>query len=145
MDRVTKPDSKIIRAHPTHMAMMQVHVDSLAPEEACGVIGGGAGQASIVIPIENMYHSPVRYRMEPQAQWNALQRLEREGLELIGIYHSHPSGPEEPSLSDVKRAYYPEAFYLIWFKKEGIWQCSAYSIVNRRTCHISIIIDKKTK
>ncbi len=104
------------------------------------MIGGEAGQANIVIPIENMYHSPVRYRMEPQAHWNALQRLEREGLDLIGIYHSHPSGPQEPSLSDVKQAYYPEAFYLIWFKKKGIWQCSAYSIVNRRTAQISILL-----
>lgn len=145
MDRVTNPDFTMIRVHPTHMEMMQVHVDSSAPEEACGIIGGRAGQANIVIPIENMYHSPVRYRMEPQAQWNALQYLEREGLELMGIYHSHPSGPEEPSLSDVKQAYYPEAFYLIWFKKEGIWQCSAFRIVNRRTSHISIIVEEETK
>ncbi len=145
MDWVGKPQTNTIRLHPTHMEKMQVHVDSTAPEEACGILGGGAGQPNIVIPIENVYHSPVRYRMDPQAQWDAFQCLEKEGLELMGIYHSHPSGPEEPSLTDVRQAYYPEAFYIIWFRNPEIWQCSAFRIVNSVVIRGKIIIEVETK
>ena len=144
MDRVDKPHTNTIRLHSTHMEKMQAHVDSMAPEEACGVLGGVADQSSKVIPIENVYHSPMRYRMKPQSQWDAFQHLEREGLDLIGIYHSHPSGPEEPSLTDVRQAYYPEVFYLIWFRNEMTWQCSAFRIVNSSVSQLKIIIEAVT-
>ena len=44
----------------------------------------------------------------------ALQvQFEDQGLALWGIYHSHPEGPETPSETDVKLAYYPDAVYVI--------------------------------
>ncbi len=39
--------------------------------------------------------------------------FEDAGLELLAIYHSHPRGPATPSETDVARAFYPEAIYLI--------------------------------
>jgi proteasome lid subunit RPN8/RPN11 len=39
--------------------------------------------------------------------------IEESGLELVGIYHSHPQSPAYPSPRDVDMAYYPEAAYLI--------------------------------
>ena len=145
MDWVDNPHTITIRIHSTQMEKMQVHVDSTAPEEACGIVGGSSGQATTVIPIENVDHSPVRYRMDPQAQWNAFQYLEMEGLELIGIYHSHPSGPEEPSLIDVKQAYYPESFYMLWFRNDDGWQCSAYRIVDSAVSRVKIVIEAETE
>ena len=46
------------------------------------------GDESLGIP--NAERSAVRFRMEPRAQWRAFQRIEAAGLELVGIYHSHP-------------------------------------------------------
>lgn len=145
MDRVGKTHTNIIRVHPSHMEKMRAHVDSSAPEEACGILGGCAGQSYKVIPVENVYHSPVRFRMEPQAQWNAFQCLEREQLELIGNYHSHPSGPGKPSLTDIRQAYYPEAFYLIWFRNDKNWECSAFRIENGAVSRVKIILEAGAK
>ena len=39
--------------------------------------------------------------------------FEEAGLKLVGIYHSHPQGPETPSATDIERAFYPDAVYLI--------------------------------
>ena len=40
-------------------------------------------------------------------------RIRGAGLQLLGIYHSHPHGVNEPSRADVARAYYPDAAYFI--------------------------------
>ena len=42
----------------------------------------------------------------------ALQiEFEDRGLAYWAIYHSHPQGPETPSETDVRLAFYPEAVY----------------------------------
>ncbi|WP_157912958.1 Mov34/MPN/PAD-1 family protein [Candidatus Promineifilum breve] len=89
------------------------HATALLPEEACGLLAGRDGQATRFYPVENMRHSPVAYDMEPRALVQAILAIEAEELELLAIYHSHPSGPAWPSTTDIAQAYYPEQAYLI--------------------------------
>lgn len=107
---------------------MRSHVAAHAPEEACGLVAGKDGHAQRVIPVENDLHSRFRYRMAPEAQLAAFQEIEAEGLELVAIYHSHPDGPENPSITDIAEAYYPEALYLIWSRTSDEWQCRGFWI-----------------
>jgi proteasome lid subunit RPN8/RPN11 len=46
----------------------------------------------------------------------------------LGIYHSHPHGPAEPSPTDIAEFAYPGVFYLIWSKVKDKWECNGYSI-----------------
>jgi proteasome lid subunit RPN8/RPN11 len=39
--------------------------------------------------------------------------IERQGWELLGIYHSHPHTQAYPSPTDVALAFYPDALYFI--------------------------------
>jgi [CysO sulfur-carrier protein]-S-L-cysteine hydrolase len=39
--------------------------------------------------------------------------MEHAGLELGGIYHSHPRSPAFPSQADIRLALYPDAVYVI--------------------------------
>lgn len=93
------------------------HAATHYPEEACGLlagtIDGRIGRATRLYPVENVLHSPVAYEMEPLAQVRAMIAIESEGLELVGIYHSHPAGPASPSRTDVAQAYYPDAAQII--------------------------------
>ena len=102
------------------------HVAQEVPNEACGLLGGSRDQVLEVIPVKNTSESPFRFRMDPSEQVRALFGLEERGLELIAIYHSHPSGPPGPSLTDLSEAAYPEAYQLIWYQEGGNWKCSAY-------------------
>lgn len=126
------------------LGQIRDHVAALAPEEACGLLAGKVEgdtcRALSVIPMTNMLHSTVRYRMEPSEQLAAFNKMEAEEMELIGIYHSHPSGPAEPSTVDVSEAYYPEAIYLIWNKPSGVWLCRAYTIVDSEINPVEILI-----
>ncbi len=87
------------------------------PNEACGLMGGtnvnGTGEATRLFPMTNAERSPVIYRMEPAEQLRVFNEIERDGLDLVAIYHSHTRSPAYPSSTDVNLAYYPEAVYLI--------------------------------
>ncbi len=51
--------------------------------------------------------------MDPHEQIRHFHMIEEQGLDLLGIYHSHPVSPAYPSPTDLSMAYYPEAVYAI--------------------------------
>jgi proteasome lid subunit RPN8/RPN11 len=107
---------------------MHHHVQECLPEEACGLLAGLDGLVSQVMPVENVAHSAVHFRMEPQAQVRCLLAIEAQGLELVGVYHSHPSGPETPSETDRAEVYDPEALVVIWCSGSRGWQARAFDL-----------------
>jgi proteasome lid subunit RPN8/RPN11 len=66
--------------------------------------------------------------MEPSEQLHAFLSFEAQGLEISGIYHSHPGGPAHPSATDINEAYYPKAVYIIWYEGRDGWECRAFRI-----------------
>jgi len=99
---------------PAQAAQIVRHAQDAAPHEACGLIGGRDGQALAVIPVENVAAQPnTQYRLDPAQQAQAMLQFHREGLDLLAIYHSHPTSDTLPSPVDVREATYPDALYLI--------------------------------
>ena len=106
---------------------MRRQVSRLAPLEACGLLAGMNWRAELRIGVRNADQSPVRFHMEPLEQWRAFQRIESAGLELLGIYHSHPDGPDRPSPTDIAEAMYP-VVQIIWYRLEGKWHSTGFRI-----------------
>jgi proteasome lid subunit RPN8/RPN11 len=115
--------------------------ERVAPEEACGLLAWKGDRVEAVIPVTNALHSPVRYRMDPSEQIKAFLEIEQQGWELVGIYHSHPQGPEVPSPTDKAEAFYPELVYLILSGKDGIWRCRGFFIKNGEVDEVPIWIE----
>lgn len=99
-------------AQAIHSEMI-AHAKSVYPQEACGFLIGKAGKAAYFLPIENMDHSTVTYTMDPRQQLKAFKKIASEGLDLLGIFHSHVASAAEPSQTDRQMAFYPEVSYLI--------------------------------
>jgi len=118
----------VIRIQRAHLAQMAAHVARCAPEEGCGLLAGVDGTSVAVLPVTNVLHSPVRFRMAPEEQLQAMLTLEERGWALLAIFHSHPQGPSHPSPTDIAEAAYPEAVYLIWFREGDAWQWRAFFI-----------------
>ncbi len=110
---------------------MRRHVARRAPLEACGLLAGKEVRVEAVFGMRNAARSPLRYRMEARAQWRAFCRIEDLGLELVGIYHSHPIGPDQPSLTDVAEAMYP-VVHVVWSPKNEEWQARGFWIEGGR-------------
>lgn len=124
--------------------LVREHVSGCLPEEGCGLIGGSvlgnAGWGEVVIPVENFLHSPVRYRMDPQGQIQALQKIDDMGLQLVGIFHSHPDGAQKPSTTDMKEFLYPGVLALILSCPAGAedWNLRAFRVSCGRFFEIQV-------
>jgi len=81
--------------------------------ECCGLLGGRDGVISVVLPARNLLASATAYEIEPAELFGLFRRMRSEGLEHLGIYHSHPRGDNAPSPRDVERAFYPQVAYFI--------------------------------
>jgi [CysO sulfur-carrier protein]-S-L-cysteine hydrolase len=110
----------------TWQAMRQ-QVKRQAPLEACGLLAGMNGWVEMRIGMHNADRSPLRFHMEPREQWRAFQKIESAGLELLGIYHSHPNGPDRPSPTDITEAMYP-VVQVIWYCRDGKWGARGWRI-----------------
>lgn len=102
----------LIIKRPLYQAMV-AHLQANYPLEACGILAGVENLVTHIYAIDNRLASPVTYEMDPQQQIKAMIDLEDRGWEMVAIFHSHPTGPEQPSPTDIAQAYYPECVYII--------------------------------
>jgi len=100
---------------PRHLVNQILDQALTSPDvEVCGLIAARDGRPVRAIPISNVSDQPQRlFVMDPASQIDALRRMREQGEELFGIYHSHPHSPAEPSATDLEKAGYPQALYLI--------------------------------
>lgn len=106
---------------------MIAHVNALAPLEACGLLAGRDSRVETVIEVTNQAQSPVRYVMDPLEQLQAFERIESRGLDLLGIFHSHPAGPETVSPTDIAEAAYA-VVHVILSRAGGAWRARGFWI-----------------
>jgi len=102
------------------LQQMIAHVDSQLPLEACGLLAGRGSSVESVLVVTNQAQSPVRYVMDPIEQLQAFEWIESQGLELLGIFHSHPTGPETVSATDIAEAAY-DVVHVIVSRANGAW------------------------
>jgi proteasome lid subunit RPN8/RPN11 len=121
-------DRKLI-LHQNHWQEMLDHVDRHAPLEACGLLAGKNDEVEKVILVRNQAQSPVRFVMEPYEQLEAFNWIDVNELDLLGIFHSHPAGPDTVSITDINEAAY-EVVHVIWFRNHGRWQARGFWIEN---------------
>jgi [CysO sulfur-carrier protein]-S-L-cysteine hydrolase len=85
------------------------------PAECCGLIGGESQIASSLYPVRNVAaNAHIAYEAAPEDLFAAQRQMRDRGEQLLAIYHSHPRAIEpQPSETDVRLAYYPQAVYFI--------------------------------
>jgi [CysO sulfur-carrier protein]-S-L-cysteine hydrolase len=112
-----------------HWQEMLDYVQQNAPLESCGLLAGKNDQVGKVIFVRNQAQSPARFVMDPYEQLQAFDWIESNGLDLLGIFHSHPAGPETASSTDIAEAAY-EVVYLIWSRNQERWKARGFWIEN---------------
>lgn len=122
-----------------HWHEMLDHVAKQVPLESCGLLAGKNDLVEKVILVRNQAQSPVRFVMDPYEQIRAFDWIEANGLDLLGIFHSHPAGPEMVSATDIADAAY-EVIQLIWSRNEGRWQVRGFWIENGQATEVSLQI-----
>lgn len=69
------------------------------PDESCALLLGQNDRVLEILPMRNADESPITFSIEPTELLRAYGLAESKGLEVIAIFHSHPSRPS-PSKTD---------------------------------------------
>ncbi|MGH9612745.1 MAG: Mov34/MPN/PAD-1 family protein [Bryobacteraceae bacterium] len=89
---------------------MVAHAESTFPTECCGAMLGvsddGEKRVSVAAPIENAYVGAqnARYELRPEDLLAAEREARKQGMDLIGIFHSHPDCDAYFSETDLKNS-----------------------------------------
>jgi len=106
-----------VRISRAHWNELIAHAREDAPNECCGYLSARDGVVKDVFRAENPRKSPYGYELDHRSLF-AANELDDDGLE-VGIYHSHPRSPAEPSQTDINLATYPHWRYLIVSLADG--------------------------
>lgn len=88
------------------------------PLEACGLLGGVAGdqgtaEALEVYRSDNLAASARIYEVDPRILLRADRAAEEAGGQVIGVYHSHTHTDAQPSPTDIAQAPDPQWHYVL--------------------------------
>jgi len=107
--------------------------------ECCGLLAGRDGVISSLLSAKNALESAKAYEIAPNELFTLFRRMRDEGLEHLGIYHSHLQGDNSPSSHDIECAFYPEATYVIISpRRDAPSPIRAFRIVNGQASEVSL-------
>jgi proteasome lid subunit RPN8/RPN11 len=106
MGRATLPSFRVLRLAGSAYAAMLGHAYDGLPDEACGLLVGRPATGYVVRfePTENDARSSKLYTIPPMAHLKIERAAEADGLEVIGVMHSHTHTDPYPSPTDVAQA-----------------------------------------
>jgi len=102
------------------------------PEEACGLLVGHPSRNAVVrfVACENVTHSGKVYSIAPKDLLRAERNAEDDGMEVIGVMHSHTHTEPYPSPTDVNQAPDPTWHYVIVSLKRESPEARSYLLVD---------------
>jgi [CysO sulfur-carrier protein]-S-L-cysteine hydrolase len=95
---------KIILTWQQHRDLVSIAKNSL-PEESCALLAGKSKGKEVyvadLIPMKNSDSSALSFSIDAQDLIDTYQKVEEQGMQVVGIFHSHPAEPS-PSQTDKK-------------------------------------------
>lgn len=92
---------------------MIAHARAEFPNEACGLLATSGDRVVRVYLLRNAEASPVHYKIDAGEQLRVMLEIEDSGWEMGAIWHSHTHTRAYPSATDIRLAFFPDAFYII--------------------------------
>ncbi len=132
----------IIRIQPEVFEELGKRALRDAKLECCGLLAGSGGVVTQVFSAENVASEPAKsYEIAPKEIFRMMRQFRAEGLEFLGIYHSHPNGENQPSARDIQLAYYSEeAYFILSPRRDAAKPVRAFSIRDGRATELEIQI-----
>jgi proteasome lid subunit RPN8/RPN11 len=98
---------------------LRAHGEETYPHECCGIMLGKADAENLAVhqllragnTRTDSAHN--RYHIAPQELIAAQREGRRQGLDIVGFYHSHPDHPAQWSITDFNEAHWFGCAYVI--------------------------------
>ena len=121
------PESTTVRLHlpPAVLGDLETWARAEYPNEACGLLLGRSrtdtGRVVVrVVRCANLNRERDRYQLDPVDHLAAEKAAHREGLEVIGVWHTHPDHPAQPSETDRAAAWEGWSYVIVAVIARGV-------------------------
>jgi proteasome lid subunit RPN8/RPN11 len=100
----------MIKIEENAWRVMVEHARAAYPNECCGAmlgsIDGDEKRVRIAVPLENAFAGAqnARYELRPEDLLEADRKAREQGMDLVGIFHSHPDCNAYFSETDLKNS-----------------------------------------
>jgi len=134
----------ILRLKTQQLRFLKEETRRVHPVEACAILFGKTTQREAivkrVVTAPNVLKSTTRFEIDPKVFFDAFMQADEEGLEFIGLFHSHPA-PAYPSGVDLK-------FMRLW--GDAVWlilssiynNFAAFQMTDGKVSEVTVKTDK---
>jgi proteasome lid subunit RPN8/RPN11 len=108
------------------------------PHEACGLLlGRHERERTEVVEVYEARNLDTeraadRYELDPADHLAAEESARRLGLDVVGIWHSHPDHPARPSDTDLVHAWEGWSYAIVAVDAKGAYELRAWRLERRR-------------
>ena len=133
----------ILRLRRHHVDLLKQEAEKVHPVEACALLFGKLSQNEAVVEkvelAPNKLKSTVRFEIDAEKVAAAITVAEKEGLDFVGLFHSHPAAAA-PSPIDLKyMKLWGDALWLILSSIDG--NLAAYQLSEGAVKEATIIVE----
>ena len=97
---------KIIKISESLRKNLELHANEQNPYEACAILLGNKDEkiweATEIFLTENIEKSEINFTVSNEQLLEGYKMAEEKGLDVVGIFHSHPKSLPSPSNTDIK-------------------------------------------
>ena len=97
---------KIIKISESLRKNLELHANEQNPYEACAILLGNKDkkiwETTEIFLTENIEKSEINFTVSNEQLLEGYKMAEEKGLDVVGIFHSHPKSLPSPSNTDIK-------------------------------------------
>jgi len=97
---------KIIKISNSILNNLELHANEQNPYEACAILLGNKDEkiweTTEIFLTENIEKSEINFTVSNEQLLEGYKMAEEKGLDVVGIFHSHPKSLPSPSNTDIK-------------------------------------------
>ena len=104
------------------------------PHETCGLLIGRQAEGittvieAVQAPNLNRERPGDRYDLDPKAILVADRESRQKGLEIVGVWHSHPDHPARPSETDRAAAWENWSYVILSVGRDGVREVRSWRL-----------------
>ncbi len=117
------------------------------PYETCGIMIGKEEDGLRVVyelyPVKNANsgRKADRYDIDPKDYMAAESYTDQKGLQIVGIYHSHPDHPDLASKTDEERAFEYLSYIIVSVQKGVAVSFKSFELLSKKMVQEEVIVE----
>jgi proteasome lid subunit RPN8/RPN11 len=133
----------ILQIQQQQLDSLRIEAGKSQPVEACSILFGRIIEEKAhihkIVHAKNILSSNSRFEIDPEYFLKELNDAEKEGLEFIGLFHSHPALTHPSSIDQKYMKLWGKAIWLILSMKKNVIR--AFQMIDGNVREIPILID----